>query len=253
MKELCEVAFVTSNQVLIEKDLRGWKELEYEVVRDTYGNCFTPAALENLNPMGYHTGESIVVCPLQTITDEEHFRIRNKAIKIIKHIGVVGECNIQFAVNPKDSNEIFVIEVNARLSRSSALASKATCYPLAYIAGKLMLGYPLPAVMNNVTKITSANFEPSLDYIVIKIPKWDMKKFNGVSRKLGSMMKSVGEIMAIGRTFEEAIQKGLRMVNPNQIGFHYAAEKEAIEEFSNEEALDEELKRGTDRQIYAIY
>jgi len=251
--ELCKVAFVTSPQVLIEKDLRGWKELEYEVVRDMFDNCFTPAALENINPMGIHTGESIVVCPLQTVTDEEHFRIRNKAIKIIKHLGVVGECNIQFALNPNDSNEIYVIEVNARLSRSSALASKATCYPLAYIAAKLMLGYPLPAVTNNVTGITSANFEPSLDYVVIKIPRWDMVKFNGVSRKLGSMMKSVGEIMAIGRTFEEAMQKGLRMIDPNQVGLHFSSESRAREEFKDLEALEVELKKATDRQIFAIY
>jgi len=251
--ELCKVAFVTSPQVLIEKDLRGWKELEYEVVRDMFDNCFTPAALENINPMGIHTGESIVVCPLQTVTDEEHFRIRNKAIKIIKHLGVVGECNIQFALNPNDSKEIFVIEVNARLSRSSALASKATCYPLAYIAGKLMLGYPLPAVMNNVTKITSANFEPSLDYVVIKVPRWDMTKFNGVSRKLGSMMKSVGEVMAIGRTFEEAIQKGLRMIDPNQVGLHFSTESRAVTLFKDNKELEEELKKATDRQIFAIY
>lgn len=253
LTELCRVAFVTSPQVLIEKDLRGFKELEYEVVRDMFDNCFTPAALENINPMGIHTGESIVVCPLQTINDEEHFRIRNKAIKIIKHLGVVGECNIQFAMNPNDSREVYVIEVNARLSRSSALASKATCYPLAYIAGKLMLGYPLAKVINNVTKITSANFEPSLDYVVIKIPRWDMVKFSGVSRKIGSMMKSVGEVMAIGRTFEEALQKGLRMIDPNQVGFHYSTETGSYHEFFDIKNIEEELKKATDRQIYCIY
>jgi carbamoyl-phosphate synthase large subunit/carbamoyl-phosphate synthase small subunit len=252
LSELCKAAFVNSPQVLIEKDLRGWKELEYEVVRDAYDNCITPAALENFNPMGIHTGESIVITPLMTITDDEHFLLRQKALKIVRHLGIVGECNIQFCMHPK-SHEIYIIEVNARLSRSSALASKATCYPLAYIAAKLALGYPLPKIPNIVTSVTTAFFEPSLDYIVLKIPKWDLVKFNGVSRKLGSMMKSVGEIMSIGRNFEETLQKGLRMIDPNIVGFYFSPESKAREEFKSEEGLVEEFKRATDRQIFAIF
>ena len=250
--ELCKAAFVNSPQILIEKDLRGWKELEYEVVRDAYNNCITPAALENFNPMGIHTGESIVITPLMTITDEEHFFLRQKALKIVRHLGIIGECNIQFALHPK-SHEVFIIEVNARLSRSSALASKATCYPLAYIAAKIALGYALPKIPNIVTSVTTAFFEPSLDYLVIKIPKWDLVKFNGVSRKIGSMMKSVGEVMSIGRNFEETIQKGLRMVDPNIVGFYYSPEAQAREEFKNDDNLVEEFKRATDRQIFAIF
>ena len=252
LNALCVEAFIYSPQVLIEKDLRGWKELEYEVVRDAYDNCITPAALENINPMGIHTGESMVVTPLMTISDEEHFYLRRKAIKVVRHLGVVGECNIQYAVNPR-SREVFVIEVNARLSRSSALASKATCYPLAYIAAKIALGYPLPKIPNIVTSITTSFFEPSLDYVVIKIPRWDLTKFNGVSRKIGSMMKSVGEIMSIGRTFEEAIQKGLRMVNPNVQGFTWSPESKMRELFKQDEHLIEELKRATDNHIFAIF
>lgn len=252
LRELCNDSFIYSPQVLIEKDLRGWKELEYEVVRDMYDNCITPAALENINPMGIHTGESFVVCPLMTISDEEHFMLRRKAIKIVRHLGVVGECNIQFTMNPR-SHEVYVIEVNARLSRSSALASKATCYPLAYIAAKIALGYPLPKIPNIVTSITTSFFEPSLDYVVIKIPRWDLVKFNGVSRKIGSMMKSVGEIMSIGRSFEEALQKGLRMVNQNSDGFTFSTESKMREEFKDNKFLIEEFKRPSDQQIHAIF
>lgn len=252
LTNLCTEAFVYSPQVLIEKDLRGWKELEYEVVRDAYDNCITPAALENINPMGIHTGESMVITPLMTITDEEHFYLRRKAIKIVRHLGVVGECNIQFALNPR-SMEVYVIEVNARLSRSSALASKATCYPLAYIAAKIALGYPLPKIPNIVTSITTSFFEPSLDYIVIKIPRWDLTKFNGVSRKIGSMMKSVGEIMSIGRNFEEAFQKGLRMVNPNVFGFYWSPESKKREDYKDDRHLTEELINASDSHIFAIF
>ncbi len=249
---LCVESFIYSPQVLIEKDLRGWKELEYEVVRDAYDNCITPAALENINPMGIHTGESMVITPLMTITDEEHFYLRRKAIKVVRHLGVVGECNIQFALNPR-SHEVYIIEVNARLSRSSALASKATCYPLAYIAAKIALGYPLPKIPNIVTSITTSFFEPSLDYTVIKIPRWDLTKFNGVSRKIGSMMKSVGEIMSIGRNFEEAMQKGLRMQNPNVQGFTWSPESKMRENFKNDKHLSEEFKNPTDNHIFAIF
>jgi len=252
LEKLCTEAFIYSPQVLIEKDLRGWKELEYEVVRDAYDNCITPAALENLNPMGIHTGESVVITPLMTITDEEHFYLRRKALKIVRHLGVIGECNIQFAMNPV-SHEVFIIEVNARLSRSSALASKATCYPLAYIAAKIALGYPLPKIPNNVTKITTSFFEPSLDYCVIKIPRWDLIKFNGVTRKLGSMMKSVGEIMAIGRNFEEAFQKGLRMIDSNILGFYFSPESKAREEFLVDNNLTNEFLQATDRHFFAIF
>ena len=252
LTNLCTESFIYSPQVLIEKDLRGWKELEYEVVRDAYDNCITPAALENINPMGIHTGESMVITPLMTITDEEHFYLRRKAIKIVRHLGVVGECNIQFALNPR-SMEVYVIEVNARLSRSSALASKATCYPLAYIAAKIALGYPLPKIPNIVTSITTSFFEPSLDYIVIKIPRWDLTKFNGVSRKIGSMMKSVGEVMSIGRNFEEAFQKGLRMANPNVHGFYWSPESKAREDFKDDSKLAEELKYASDMHIFAVF
>jgi carbamoyl-phosphate synthase large subunit/carbamoyl-phosphate synthase small subunit len=252
LRDLCVEAFVYSPQVLIEKDLRGWKELEYEVVRDAYDNCITPAALENINPMGIHTGESIVITPLMTITDEEHFYLRRKAIKVVRHLGVVGECNIQFALNPR-SHEVYIIEVNARLSRSSALASKATCYPLAYIAAKIALGYPLPKIPNIVTSITTSFFEPSLDYTVIKIPRWDLTKFNGVSRKIGSMMKSVGEIMAIGRNFEETIQKGLRMQNPNVQGFTWSPESKMRELLKQDSNIIAELKNATDNHIFAIF
>ena len=213
-----EEAFSFSTQVLVEKSLKGWKEIEYEVVRDRYGNCITVCNMENFDPLGIHTGESIVVAPSQTLTNSEYHKLRALAIKIIRHIGIVGECNVQYALDPA-SEDYRVIEVNARLSRSSALASKATGYPLAFVAAKLALGYGLFELKNSVTKTTSAFFEPALDYVVVKIPRWDLTKFHGVKRQLGSSMKSVGEVMAIGRTFEEALQKGLRMIGQGMHGF----------------------------------
>ena len=213
-----EEAFSFSPQVLVEKSLKGWKEIEYEVVRDQYDNCITVCNIENFAPLGIHTGESIVVAPSQTLTNSEYHKLRALAIKIIRHIGIVGECNVQYALDP-NSEDYRVIEVNARLSRSSALASKATGYPLAFVAAKLGLGYGLFELKNSVTKTTSAFFEPALDYVVVKIPRWDLTKFHGVKRELGSAMKSVGEVMAIGRTFEEAIQKGLRMIGQGMHGF----------------------------------
>lgn len=213
-----EEAFSFSPQVLVEKSLKGWKEIEYEVVRDRYDNCITVCNMENFDPLGIHTGESIVVAPSQTLTNAEYHKLRALAIKIIRHIGIVGECNVQYALDP-NSEDYRVIEVNARLSRSSALASKATGYPLAFVAAKLGLGYGLFDLKNSVTKTTSAFFEPALDYVVVKIPRWDLTKFHGVKRELGSSMKSVGEVMAIGRTFEEALQKGLRMIGQGMHGF----------------------------------
>jgi len=213
-----EEAFSFSPQVLVEKSLRGWKEIEYEVVRDQYDNCITVCNMENLDPLGIHTGESIVVAPSQTLSNSEYHKLRALAIRIIRHLGIIGECNVQYALDP-DSEDYRVIEVNARLSRSSALASKATGYPLAFVAAKLALGYGLFDLKNSVTKTTSAFFEPALDYVVVKIPRWDLTKFHGVSRELGSSMKSVGEVMAIGRTFEEALQKGLRMIGQGMHGF----------------------------------
>ena len=209
--ELAEKAFSFSPQVLVEKSLKGWKEIEYEVVRDRFDNCITVCNMENFDPLGIHTGESIVVAPSQTLTNEEYHMLRELAIKIVRHIGIVGECNVQYAFDPS-STDYRVIEVNARLSRSSALASKATGYPLAFVAAKLGLGYGLFELKNSVTKTTPAFFEPALDYIVCKIPRWDLSKFHGVSRKIGSSMKSVGEVMAIGRSFEEAIQKEIRKI-----------------------------------------
>ena len=213
-----EEAFSFSPQVLVEKSLKGWKEIEYEVVRDRYDNCITVCNMENFDPLGIHTGESIVVAPSQTLTNSEYHKLRALAIKIIRHIGIVGECNVQYALDP-NSEDYRVIEVNARLSRSSALASKATGYPLAFVAAKLGLGYGLFELKNSVTKTTSAFFEPALDYVVCKIPRWDLTKFHGVKRQLGSSMKSVGEVMSIGRTFEEALQKGLRMIGQGMHGF----------------------------------
>ncbi len=213
-----EEAFSFSPQVLVEKSLRGWKEIEYEVVRDRYDNCITVCNMENVDPLGIHTGESIVVAPSQTLSNSEYHKLRALAIKIIRHIGIVGECNVQYALDP-NSEDYRVIEVNARLSRSSALASKATGYPLAFVAAKLGLGYGLFELKNTVTTTTSAFFEPALDYVVVKIPRWDLTKFHGVKRELGSSMKSVGEVMAIGRTFEEALQKGLRMIGQGMHGF----------------------------------
>ena len=213
-----EEAFSFSSQVLVEKSLRGWKEIEYEVVRDKYDNCITVCNMENFDPLGIHTGESIVVAPSQTLSNTEYHKLRALAIKIIRHIGIVGECNVQYALDP-NSEDYRVIEVNARLSRSSALASKATGYPLAFVAAKLGLGYGLFELKNSVTKTTSAFFEPALDYVVCKIPRWDLTKFHGVKRQLGSSMKSVGEVMAVGRTFEESLQKGLRMIGQGMHGF----------------------------------
>jgi len=218
LEQQAEEAFSFSPQVLVEKSLRGWKEIEYEVVRDRYDNCITVCNMENFDPLGIHTGESIVVAPSQTLTNAEYHKLRALAIKIIRHIGIVGECNVQYALDPQ-SEDYRVIEVNARLSRSSALASKATGYPLAFVAAKLGLGYGLFELKNSVTKTTSAFFEPALDYVVCKIPRWDLTKFHGVNHQLGSSMKSVGEVMAIGRTFEEALQKGLRMIGQGMHGF----------------------------------
>ncbi len=244
LKTLVEKAFSYSPQVLVEKSLKGWKEIEYEVVRDKYDNCITVCNMENFDPLGIHTGESIVVAPSQTLTNYEYHKLRELAIRIIRHIGVVGECNVQYAFDPV-SEDYRVIEVNARLSRSSALASKATGYPLAFVAAKLGLGYGLPELKNSVTKETSAFFEPALDYIVCKIPRWDLGKFHGVSRLLGSSMKSVGEIMAIGRTFEEVIQKGLRMTGLGMHGF--VANKDLFVE-----DLDGALSKPTDKRIFYL-
>ncbi len=242
---LASKAFSYSPQILVEESIKGWKEVEYEVVRDKYDNCITVCNMENFDPLGIHTGESIVVAPSQTLSNSEYHKLRAISIKIIRRVGVVGECNVQFALDPH-SEDYRVIEVNARLSRSSALASKATGYPLAFVAAKLGLGYGLHELKNSVTKVTTAAFEPALDYCVVKIPRWDLSKFVGVSKNLGSSMKSVGEIMAIGRSFEEAIQKGIRMVGLGMHGF--VANKEEI----NISEIDSELSNPTDRRIFAI-
>lgn len=242
---LASKAFSYSPQILVEESIKGWKEVEYEVVRDKYDNCITVCNMENFDPLGIHTGESIVVAPSQTLSNSEYHKLRAISIKIIRRVGVVGECNVQFALDPY-SEDYRVIEVNARLSRSSALASKATGYPLAFVAAKLGLGYGLHELKNSVTKVTTAAFEPALDYCVVKIPRWDLSKFVGVSKNLGSSMKSVGEIMAIGRSFEEAIQKGIRMVGLGMHGF--VANKEEI----SIKGIDEELSNPTDRRIFAI-
>ena len=239
-----EEAFSFSPQVLVEKSLKGWKEIEYEVVRDRYDNCITVCNMENFDPLGIHTGESIVVAPSQTLTNSEYHKLRALAIKIIRHIGIVGECNVQYALDPQ-SEDYRVIEVNARLSRSSALASKATGYPLAFVAAKLGLGYGLFDLKNSVTKTTSAFFEPALDYVVCKIPRWDLTKFHGVSHQLGSSMKSVGEVMAVGRTFEEAIQKGLRMIGQGMHGF--VGNKELLVSDMNDALL-----HATDNRIFVL-
>lgn len=241
---LVEKALSFSPQVLVEKSLKGWKEVEYEVVRDSYDNCITVCNMENLDPLGIHTGESIVVAPSQTLSNEDYHYLRKLAIKIIRHIGIVGECNVQYAFDPQ-SMDYRVIEVNARLSRSSALASKATGYPLAFVAAKLGLGYGLFDLRNSVTKETSAFFEPALDYIVVKIPRWDLGKFHGVRRQIGSSMKSVGEVMAIGRTFEEAIQKGLRMIGQGMHGFVGNHEL-------NVPNIDKALQEPTDKRIFVL-
>jgi carbamoyl-phosphate synthase large subunit len=244
LNKLAEKAFSFSPQVLVEKSLKGWKEIEYEVVRDRYDNCITVCNMENFDPLGIHTGESIVIAPSQTLTNSEYHKLRALSIKIIRHVGIVGECNVQYAFDPK-SEDYRVIEVNARLSRSSALASKATGYPLAFVAAKLGMGYGLFELKNSVTKTTSAFFEPALDYVVCKIPRWDLGKFHGVDRELGSSMKSVGEVMAIGRTFEEAIQKGLRMIGQGMHGFVENKELEIND-------IDSALHEPTDKRIMII-
>lgn len=244
LNKLAEKAFSFSPQVLVEKSLKGWKEIEYEVVRDRYDNCITVCNMENFDPLGIHTGESIVIAPSQTLTNSEYHKLRALAIKIIRHIGIVGECNVQYAFDPQ-SEDYRVIEVNARLSRSSALASKATGYPLAFVAAKLGMGYGLFELNNSVTKTTSAFFEPALDYVVCKIPRWDLSKFRGVDKELGSSMKSVGEVMAIGRTFEEAIQKGLRMIGQGMHGFVENKELKIDD-------VDAALREPTDKRIFVI-
>lgn len=244
LNKLAEKAFSFSPQVLVEKSLKGWKEVEYEVVRDRFDNCITVCNMENFDPLGIHTGESIVIAPSQTLTNSEYHKLRKLAIRIIRHIGIVGECNVQYALDP-NSEDYRVIEVNARLSRSSALASKATGYPLAFVAAKLGLGYGLFDLKNSVTQTTSAFFEPALDYVVCKIPRWDLGKFHGVDRELGSSMKSVGEVMAIGRTFEESIQKGLRMIGQGMHGF--VENKELVIQ-----DIDKALREPTDKRIFVI-
>ncbi len=244
LRNLAQKAFNYSPQLLIEKSLKGWKEVEYEVVRDRYDNCITVCNMENFDPLGIHTGESIVVAPSQTLTNSEYHKLRELAIRIVRHIGIVGECNVQYALDP-NSEDYRVIEVNARLSRSSALASKATGYPLAFVAAKLALGYGLFDLKNSVTKTTPAFFEPAWDYVVCKIPRWDLAKFHGVSREIGSSMKSVGEVMAIGRTFEEALQKGLRMIQQGMHGFIGNKQLEIDD-------LDKALSEPTDRRIFYL-
>ena len=244
LNKLAEKAFSFSPQVLVEKSLKGWKEIEYEVVRDRYDNCITVCNMENFDPLGIHTGESIVIAPSQTLTNSEYHKLRALAIKIIRHIGIVGECNVQYAFDPQ-SEDYRVIEVNARLSRSSALASKATGYPLAFVAAKLGMGYGLFELKNSVTKTTSAFFEPALDYVVCKIPRWDLSKFHGVDKELGSSMKSVGEVMAIGRNFEEAIQKGLRMIGQGMHGFVENKELQIPD-------IDAALREPTDKRVFII-
>jgi len=244
LQSLAEKAFNYSTQLLIEKSLKGWKEIEYEVVRDCYDNCITVCNMENFDPLGIHTGESIVVAPSQTLTNSEYHKLREIAVRIVRHIGIVGECNVQYAFDP-ESEDYRVIEVNARLSRSSALASKATGYPLAFVAAKLSLGFGLHELKNSVTKTTTAFFEPALDYVVVKIPRWDLAKFHGVDREIGSSMKSVGEVMAIGRTFEEAFQKGLRMIQQGMHGFIGNKELETND-------LDKDLSEPTDRRVFFL-
>ncbi|MDD6920912.1 MAG: carbamoyl-phosphate synthase (glutamine-hydrolyzing) large subunit, partial [Bacteroidales bacterium] len=244
LNRLAEKAFSFSPQVLVEKSLKGWKEVEYEVVRDRFDNCITVCNMENFDPLGIHTGESIVIAPSQTLTNAEYHKLRELSIRIVRHVGIVGECNVQYAFDPH-SEDYRVIEVNARLSRSSALASKATGYPLAFVAAKLGLGYGLFDLKNSVTKTTSAFFEPALDYVVCKIPRWDLGKFRGVDRELGSSMKSVGEVMAIGRTFEEVIQKGLRMIGQGMHGFVDNKELKIDD-------VDAALREPTDKRIFVI-
>ena len=244
LRDRAAKALAHGPQILIEESLKGWKEIEYEVVRDRHGNCLTICNMENFDPLGIHTGESIVVCPSQTLSNREYHMLREVSIRVIQHLGVVGECNIQFALDP-ESERYRIIEVNARLSRSSALASKATGYPLAFVAAKLALGYGLHELPNSLTRVTSAFFEPALDYCVVKVPRWDLKKFRGVTPQLGSGMKSVGEVMSIGRTFEEAIQKALRMLDT---GRHGLVGNEPYEP----EDLDRELSQPTEERVFLV-
>ena len=246
LRQRVERALSYTAQVLIEEYLEGWKEVEYEVVRDRFDNCVTVCNMENLDPLGIHTGESIVVAPSQTLSNEEYHRLREVAIRVIRHLGIVGECNIQYALSPR-TGEYRIIEVNARLSRSSALASKATGYPLAFVAAKLALGFGLHELPNAITKVTRAFFEPALDYVIVKIPRWDLRKFRRVSRQIGSAMKSVGEVMAIGRTFEEALQKGLRMIETGARGL--VANADGLFAFAD---LEQELAQPTEHRIFAV-
>jgi carbamoyl-phosphate synthase large subunit len=246
LEEMLDTAFAYSPQVLVEENLKGWKEVEYEVVRDRADNCITVCNMENFDPLGIHTGESIVVAPSQTLTNSEYHKLREIGIKVIRHLGIVGECNIQYALDP-NSEDYRVIEVNARLSRSSALASKATGYPLAHVAAKLALGYTLPQLKNAVTKTTTACFEPALDYLALKIPRWDLNKFRMVSKEITSEMKSVGEIMALGRSFEEVVQKGLRML---QVGLHGLVANEDVRLETNE--IEEDIIHPTPKRILVI-
>jgi len=244
LRELAAKAFALSDQILIDQDLRGWKEIEYEVVRDCRDNCITVCNMENFDPLGVHTGDSIVVAPSQTLSNSEYFKLRATSIKVIRSLGIVGECNIQYALNPH-SEEYCIIEVNARLSRSSALASKATGYPLAYVATKLCLGKDLVSIRNSINKTTTACFEPSLDYCVVKVPRWDLSKFAKVSTKLGSSMTSVGEVMAIGRTFEEAIQKACRMIS--------GGSADGLEgDLAEGASLENLMAEPTDKRLYAV-
>ncbi|MCJ7802379.1 MAG: carbamoyl-phosphate synthase large subunit, partial [Candidatus Marinimicrobia bacterium] len=239
----CKEGFSTAPQILVEEWLGGWKEIEYEVVRDSYDNCIAVCNMENFDPLGIHTGESIVVAPSQTLTDNEYHKLRSISLKVIRHLGIIGECNIQFALNPM-SEDYRIIEVNARLSRSSALASKATGYPLAFIAAKIAIGYSLTELENKVTKKTKACFEPALDYVVVKMPRWDLKKFKEVDTHIGSEMKSVGEVMSIGRKFEEALQKALRMIETGMNGL-------TMNNIEFED-IKEELKYPTESRVFAI-
>jgi len=243
LMERARRAFSFTNQILIEESLYGWKEVEYEIVRDRFNNCITICSMENVDPMGIHTGDSIVIAPVQTLSAKENFKLRSVGIKLIRHLGVVGECNIQYALDP-NSDDYRIIEVNARLSRSSALASKATGYPLAFIATKLALGYALNEVENIITKETSACFEPALDYVALKFPRWDLQKFKQVSTQLGSEMKSVGEVMSLGRSFEEVLQKAIRMLDIGMKGF--------VCNGLEYEDLDKQIENPTDKRIFAI-
>ena len=242
MIEILNVAFNNNSHVIIDKSLKGWKELEYEIVRDSYDNCISVCNMENIDPLGIHTGESIVVAPSQTLSDKEYNCLRRVAFKVIRRLGIIGECNIQYALDP-ESSKYYIIEVNPRLSRSSALASKATGYPLAYIAAKLSLGYSLLEIKNSITRLTAC-YEPSLDYCVVKVPRWDLRKFPLVDDKLGSSMKSVGEVMSISRSFEEAFQKALRMANENILGF-YGTDKNWL-------STEDELRNPNNNRINSI-